>query len=103
MDIFCGFFLNSFSHVIECNDTDHFVIGINNGFNTLLGPNKPCWRPNNGEWWQLVTPASSYHTGGVNVCMADGSVRFIKDSIAFPTWYALATASGGEALSSDSY
>jgi len=25
--------------------------------------------------------ASSYHTGGVNVCMADGAVRFVSDSI----------------------
>jgi len=47
--------------------------------------------------------ARSYHPGGVNVCMTDGSVRFIKDSIAFPTWYALATAQGGETLSADSY
>ena len=35
-----------------------------NGFNTLLTPNKPCYRPG-GEWWELVTPVSSYHPGGV--------------------------------------
>src|SRR5205823_5167813 len=45
-----------------------------NGINTLLPPNSACYRPN-GEWWQLVTPASSYHTGGVNIFLADGSVR----------------------------
>ena len=39
----------------------------------------------------------------MNVCMADGSVKFIKDSIAFATWYALATASGSEVISSDAY
>ena len=47
--------------------------------------------------------ARSRHPGGVNVAMTDGSVRFIKDSIAITTWYALATREGGEALSSDSY
>jgi len=47
--------------------------------------------------------ARSFHSGGVNVCMADGSVRFIKDSIAFPAWYALATAANGEVLSADAY
>lgn len=47
--------------------------------------------------------ARSWHSGGVNVLMSDGSVRFIKDSIAPNTWYALATATGGEVVSSDQF
>jgi prepilin-type N-terminal cleavage/methylation domain-containing protein/prepilin-type processing-associated H-X9-DG protein len=47
--------------------------------------------------------ARSYHPGGVNVCMADGSVKFIKDTVSFPTWYALATASNGEPVGGDAY
>jgi prepilin-type N-terminal cleavage/methylation domain-containing protein/prepilin-type processing-associated H-X9-DG protein len=47
--------------------------------------------------------ASSFHPGGVNVAFADGSVKFIKNSIAFPTWWALGTRSNGEVVSSDSY
>jgi prepilin-type N-terminal cleavage/methylation domain-containing protein/prepilin-type processing-associated H-X9-DG protein len=43
--------------------------------------------------------ASSYHTGGVNVCMADGSVHFVSDSISFPTWQAIGTKGGGEPVS----
>ncbi len=43
--------------------------------------------------------ASSYHTGGVNVCLADGSVRFARDSIAFGQWAAMGTRSGGEVTS----
>ncbi|MDG3006946.1 DUF1559 family PulG-like putative transporter [Paludisphaera mucosa] len=43
------------------------------------------------------------HPGGVNACMADGSVRFFKDSISIPTWWAVGTRSGGEVVSSDSY
>jgi prepilin-type N-terminal cleavage/methylation domain-containing protein/prepilin-type processing-associated H-X9-DG protein len=35
--------------------------------------------------------ARSYHTGGVNVGFADGSVHFISDSIDFATWQALGT------------
>ncbi|MFM8275340.1 MAG: DUF1559 domain-containing protein [Gemmata sp.] len=69
-----------------------------NGFNTLLPPNKPCYRPNNGEWWQLVTPASSYHSGGVNVGMADGSIRFVTDGVNPDAWTAAGSKSGGESL-----
>jgi prepilin-type N-terminal cleavage/methylation domain-containing protein/prepilin-type processing-associated H-X9-DG protein len=41
--------------------------------------------------------ARSRHTGGVNVGMCDGSVNFIRDSIALEVWRALGTANGGEA------
>lgn len=47
--------------------------------------------------------ARSYHSGGVNVTMADGSVKFIKDSINQQTWFAIATRSGGEVVSADAY
>ncbi len=47
--------------------------------------------------------ASSYHPGGVNACMADGSVKFVKNSINRMTWWALGTRGGGEVISSDAY
>jgi prepilin-type N-terminal cleavage/methylation domain-containing protein/prepilin-type processing-associated H-X9-DG protein len=52
---------------------------------------------------RAIMPASSRHPGGVNTCFADGSVKFIKDSISVPTWQALGTRAGGEVVSSDSY
>jgi prepilin-type processing-associated H-X9-DG protein len=48
-------------------------------------------------------PATSFHPGGVNTLFADGSVRFVKDSIARQTWISLGTRAGGEVISSDSY
>ena len=45
----------------------------------------------------------SYHPGGVNVLMGDGSVRFIKDSISVVTLRALVTLRGGEVISADAY
>jgi prepilin-type N-terminal cleavage/methylation domain-containing protein/prepilin-type processing-associated H-X9-DG protein len=67
------------------------------GYNHLLPPNSPCWRPN--DWWQLVTPASSFHPGGVNAVLCDGSVRFTQENIAPTAWEAAGSRKGGEAIS----
>ena len=45
----------------------------------------------------------SWHLGGVNALFADGSVPFIKDSIAQQTWWALGTRAGGEVITADQY
>jgi prepilin-type N-terminal cleavage/methylation domain-containing protein/prepilin-type processing-associated H-X9-DG protein len=45
--------------------------------------------------------ASSNHPGGVNVLFMDGSVHFIKNSISYKTWYALATPNNRETVSFD--
>ena len=47
--------------------------------------------------------ANSNHPGGVNVGFADGSVKFIKDSINLQTWWAIGSRNLGEVVSSDSY
>ena len=47
--------------------------------------------------------ASSLHSGGVNLCFADGSVHFIKSSISLQAWWGLGTRAGGEVISSDQY
>ena len=48
-------------------------------------------------------PPSSAHPGGVNLAFGDGSVRFVKDSIALSVWRALSTRNGGEIVSSSDY
>ena len=45
-----------------------------------------------------IVPARSMHTGGVNVCLSDGSVRFISDSINLFTWQCLGNAKDGQVL-----
>ena len=44
---------------------------------------------------------SSFHPGGANLLLLDGSVRFIKSSVALLTWNALGTRAGGEVVSAD--
>jgi prepilin-type N-terminal cleavage/methylation domain-containing protein/prepilin-type processing-associated H-X9-DG protein len=45
-----------------------------------------------------VFSARSRHAGGVNVCMCDGSVHFISNSITLSVWQALGTVNGGEQI-----
>jgi prepilin-type processing-associated H-X9-DG protein len=58
-----------------------------------------------GGWGTFMDaiPPSSNHAGGLNIGLADGSVRWIKNQIAFQPWWALGTRNGQEALSSDAY
>jgi prepilin-type N-terminal cleavage/methylation domain-containing protein/prepilin-type processing-associated H-X9-DG protein len=46
--------------------------------------------------------ARSYHPGGVNALLADGSVKFFKDTINVSTWRAMASTQGREVVSADS-
>jgi len=55
---------------------------------------------NLGDTYAAVT-ARSYHPGGVNVVLMDGSVRFVNNSVALATWRGLATRAGGEVLAND--
>jgi prepilin-type processing-associated H-X9-DG protein len=45
----------------------------------------------------------SFHPGGSNVCFADGSVHFIKDTIAPYVFFALITRNAGEVVSADQF
>jgi prepilin-type processing-associated H-X9-DG protein len=56
-----------------------------------------------GGGWTAAITATSNHPGGVNVGFCDGSVKFIKDTIALPTWWALGTRNLGEVVSADAY
>jgi prepilin-type N-terminal cleavage/methylation domain-containing protein/prepilin-type processing-associated H-X9-DG protein len=43
--------------------------------------------------------ARGYHTGGVNISMGDGSVRFVSDGINLATWQAMGTRGAGDIVS----
>jgi prepilin-type N-terminal cleavage/methylation domain-containing protein len=45
--------------------------------------------------------ASGFHSGGIEVGMGDGSVRFVSSSISATTWWAALTPAGGETLAND--
>ena len=68
-----------------------------NWYNHLLPPNQPGWRPG-GNWYHIVSPASSYHPGGAQAVMCDGSVALYSSSIDGNVWTALGTRNGGETV-----
>ncbi|MDR1269811.1 MAG: DUF1559 domain-containing protein [Planctomycetaceae bacterium] len=86
-----------------------------NAFSTVLQPNSPsCAENTQPKYGQVLMTATSNHTGGVNVSMTDGSVRFISDTIdhgaitndgvttgpsRFGVWGAIGSASGDESQS----
>ena len=77
-------------------------------FNTIATPNAYndswayCGAGGSGTTATFST-ADSYHPGGVNVLMADGHVRFIKNTVSQNIWWSLGTIAGGEVISADSY
>jgi prepilin-type N-terminal cleavage/methylation domain-containing protein/prepilin-type processing-associated H-X9-DG protein len=71
--------------------------------NDTMGLCRPQGNPSQSDNGSISLPASSMHPGGVNVLFTDGSVKFLKDSIARPTWWALGTRAKGEVISADAY
>jgi len=92
----------------------HTGVPLMNGVTTVLPPNSPscifacCWAGAG------IFSASSYHPGGVNALLVDGSVQFISETIdtgqlGFPetyggpspygVWGAMGSKSGGETSS----
>jgi len=99
--------------------TQWFESGVHhNGITTAWPPNKKTPGGPNGTYADVdincsreklglptfaAITARSYHSGGVNALLADGSVRFVKDSINGWTWRALGSVAGGEVVSADAY
>jgi prepilin-type N-terminal cleavage/methylation domain-containing protein/prepilin-type processing-associated H-X9-DG protein len=65
-------------------------------YNHLLPPNSACFVP--GDFYKIVTPTCSYHSGGAQVVLCDGSARMVNESIDGAVWIAAGTRQGGEAV-----
>ncbi len=73
------------------------------GYDHFLTPNQiGCWNgPTTIQWLDTLIPASSDHSGGVNVLFVDGHAQFVSNSIDWQVWQALGTAGGNESLSAN--
>lgn len=72
-----------------------------NGMVPASAVGSPANTSNNNYIRMKLSSMSSAHTGGANVAMADGSVRFLRDSTTQPILWALATRAGGEVANAD--
>ena len=81
-------------------------------FNTIVPPNSKSYTfATCADWGQnqeltdrsTFVNATSNHSGGVNCLMADGGVRFVKDSVDMRIWWGLGTRAGGEVIGSGDY
>jgi prepilin-type N-terminal cleavage/methylation domain-containing protein/prepilin-type processing-associated H-X9-DG protein len=67
-------------------------------FYTATGPNSPV--PDCGSYFYNqgygAFAARSYHPGGVNVLIADGSARWFGSTVSLALWRSLGTRDGGE-------
>ena len=53
------------------------------------------------DYARVHLAASSNHTGGANVCRADGSISFVRDSIDPLVWRQIGSRTGGEVVTGD--
>jgi prepilin-type N-terminal cleavage/methylation domain-containing protein/prepilin-type processing-associated H-X9-DG protein len=86
---FWGYTYTSYSMSSAVPSSLTLTNDYDNCFNALPGQNA-CKRS-----------FGSFHPGGFNVCLCDGSVRFIQYSINLTVWEALGTIAGGEVIPND--
>jgi prepilin-type N-terminal cleavage/methylation domain-containing protein/prepilin-type processing-associated H-X9-DG protein len=79
------------------NAIGDFLVGACRPINWMIPVGSTGANSSNNTWVrQKLSSMSSAHSGGANVAMADGSVRFLRDSTAQPVLWAAATRAGGE-------
>jgi prepilin-type N-terminal cleavage/methylation domain-containing protein/prepilin-type processing-associated H-X9-DG protein len=82
-------------------------------FSTIVPPNSTQYQFHACRWGcscglgsadhSDVTGTNSFHSGGANFLFCDGSVKFIKSTIAMKTYWSIGTRNLGETVSSDAY
>jgi len=87
----------------DCGGLNYF----GTAFTPLIQPT-PTFCINNTQAWtwggtvsKCMCRAVSPHSGGIQVALGDGSVRFVSGSVSQNTWFAASTPAGGETLGSD--
>jgi prepilin-type processing-associated H-X9-DG protein len=81
------------------DDNQGYTAGFN--YDTVRKTTRPPLPDYNAQVGDGAGLFGSSHTGGLNVCLVDGSVRFISYAISQRTWSLLGNAADGQPLPSD--
>ncbi len=66
-----------------------------------IPPPPVLWGTLSEQVWERISAYGSKHTGGVNVALGDGSVRFVRETLDPAVLKSLSTRAGGEILPGD--
>jgi prepilin-type processing-associated H-X9-DG protein len=77
--------LDDADEVETCSTFWYAGIGARDGMGCRPGANN----------WGMAAQARSRHPGGVNACLCDGSVRFVRETISQRTWVLLQSTNDG--------
>jgi prepilin-type N-terminal cleavage/methylation domain-containing protein/prepilin-type processing-associated H-X9-DG protein len=79
------------------NAIGDFLVGAAQPINWLIPDSATGANSSSNSWvQQRLSTMGSGHSGGANVCIADGSVRFVSETVTLPILQANCTRSGGE-------
>jgi type II secretory pathway pseudopilin PulG len=91
--LYCFFNTNQTPNTMEADITDYYGYETGHEQHRLL----PCETVDTDpKGFYLQYAARSWHTGGVNAGLADGSIRFIPNQINLEIWRAAGSTNGSE-------
>ena len=74
-------------------------MGVGTYYSHNMNPNENGCHCHEGDWaGSNLMSASSYHTGGAQIALADGSVRFISENIDNETWVRVGVRNDGKVV-----
>ena len=90
----------------DCYNWSSWMYGDTNNFTTSFGINTlrtQCCNSLGGDWnrWWVARGFKSSHTQGINAAFADGSVRFVQESIDTTMFQRLGTIRAGDVAALD--